>query len=149
MGLTKELELNQKIIDQLRRDEGEVLSVYECSEGYATIGVGRLIDARKNGGISREESAYLLNNDLQRIDAALRSRFSWFSGLDEARQGALVNMAFQMGVEGLAGFPNMLACVRLGRYAEAAEHALDSKWARQTPARARRVARQIETGEWQ
>jgi lysozyme len=44
------------IAEQLRRDEGEVLHAYQDKYGYWTIGVGRLIDARKGGGISVEES---------------------------------------------------------------------------------------------
>lgn len=142
--------VNDRLIKQLRREEGEVLHAYEDNLGFLTIGVGRLIDAKRGGGISSGESAYLLNNDLQRIDQLLRSRYPWFAALGEARQGALINMAFQLGPDGLAGFPRMLGCMRDGRYAEAETHALNSKWAReQTPARAKRVARQLATDEWQ
>jgi len=142
--------MNLRLIEQLRRDEGEVLHAYADHLGWTTIGVGRLIDGRKGGGITKEESAYLLDNDIKRIDAELRSRLPWFWKLDETRQAALVAMAFQLGPAGLMGFPRMLACVRDGRYAEAETHALASKWAReQTPARARRVARQIASGEFQ
>lgn len=141
--------MNDKIITQLRRDEGEKFQAYQDHLGFWTIGVGRMIDARKGGGISAAESAYLLNNDIAGLDAVLRSRLSWFAALDEARQGALINMGFQLGVAGLMEFKRTLECVRDGRYAEAETHALASKWAQQTPARARRVARQLATGEWQ
>ena len=131
-------------------DEREVLHAYKDHLGYLTIGVGRLIDRRKGGGITEEESAYLLNNDIAKRDQALRARFPWFRNLNEPRQAALLNMAFQMGVDGLAGFPSMLASIRDERWADAELHALDSRWAReQTPARAKRVARQIRTGEWE
>jgi lysozyme len=141
--------MNSKIIEQLRRDEGEVLHAYDDHLGFATIGVGRLIDKRRGGGISAQESAYLLNNDIARVDAALRSRLSWYGQLDEVRQGALINMGFQLGIDGLLGFTRSLACIRDGRFAEAETHLLASKWAEQTPARARRIARQVVTGEWQ
>ena len=141
--------MNARIIEQLRRDEGEVLTAYEDSLGYLTLGVGRLIDKRKGGGITREESAYLLNNDIGRVDAELRSRLPWFGALDEVRQASLINMGFQLGVSGLLEFTRSLACIRDGRYAEAETHLLASKWAQQTPARAKRVAHQIFTGEWQ
>lgn len=141
--------MNHRLIDQLRRDEGEVLHAYQDHLGFWTIGVGRLIDERRGGGITAEESAYLLNNDVQRIDQSLASLYPWYLGLDEPRRGALCNMAFQLGIGGLAGFPRMLACLRDGRFAEAETHAMDSLWAKQTPARARRVARQLATNEWQ
>ena len=141
--------MNSKIIEQLRRDEGEVLHAYADTLGFTTIGVGRLIDKRRGGGISPQESAYLLNNDIARIDSDLRSRLTWYGQLDEVRQAALLNMGFQLGVAGLMEFKRSLECIRDGRFAEAETHLLNSKWAQQTPARARRVARQIVTGDWQ
>lgn len=141
--------LKAKLTKQLRRDEGEKLFAYKDSLGYLTIGVGRLIDKRKGGGISPEESAYLLSNDIDKKDIDLRSRLPWFHSLNEARQGALLNMAFQLGVDGLMGFHQTLAAMRDEHYADAANHMLQSLWAKQTPERAKRIARQIETGEWQ
>jgi lysozyme len=141
--------MRARLIAQLRRDEGEVLTAYKDHLGYLTIGVGRLIDKRKGGGISPEESAYLLGNDIARIDADLRSRLDWFGTLSEARQGALLNMAFQMGVPGLMKFKQTLAALRDERYAHAAELARRSLWARQTPERAKRICLQLATGEWQ
>jgi lysozyme len=140
--------MSPRLVEQLRRDEGEKLHAYEDHLGFLTIGVGRLIDVRRGGGITREESAYLLANDIRRVDADLRRRYSWFAELDEVRQAALVNMAFQLGLGGLAAFRKMLAAVRLGKWEEARAHALDSLWAKQTPSRAKRVARQLATGEW-
>lgn len=134
---------------QLRADEGEVLHAYQDSMGFLTIGVGRLIDKRKGGGITEEEAAYLLKNDIERKTAEVRARLPWFAKLDPARQGVLVNMAFQMGVGGLMAFKNTLALIERGAYALAADNMLKSAWATQTPARAQRLARQLRTGEWQ
>ena len=39
-----------KTVEQLRRNEGEVLHAYQDHLGFWTIGVGRLIDKRKGGG---------------------------------------------------------------------------------------------------
>jgi lysozyme len=139
--------MRARLTAQLRRDEGEKLFAYKDHLGYLTIGVGRLIDKRKGGGISEEESAYLLSNDINRIDADLRSRLAWFANLDEVRQEALINMAFQLGVDGLLKFRNTLAAIRDERYEHAAELARQSLWAKQTPARAKRVCLQIATGE--
>lgn len=141
--------MNDRLLKQIRSDEGEVLHAYQDHLGFWTIGVGRLIDRRKGGGITSEEAAYLLNNDLEKRDQDLRSRFSWYAGLNEPRRAALLNMAFQLGTEGVSKFGRMLACLRDEKWAEAETHALDSLWAKQTPNRARRVARQLKTGEWE
>lgn len=141
--------MNQKLINQLRDEEGEVLSAYTDHLGYMTIGVGRLIDKRKGGGITREESEILLNNDIQKVSVQLDANLPWWRSLSEARQGVLQGMAFQMGIAGLLGFKNTLQMVQSGDYNNAAKGMLESKWAKQTPARASRMAEQMRTGEWQ
>lgn len=142
--------LRDRLAVQLRRDESEVLHAYQDHLGYWTIGIGRLIDKRKGGGISAEESAYLFGNDLNERLSAVRRQLPWFDRLDEARQGVLINMSFQMGVDGLLGFRNTLAMIERGDYAAAADGMLNSLWAReQTPARARRLSEQMRTGVWQ
>lgn len=137
------------VISQLRRDEGEVLHAYQDHLGYWTIGMGILIDKRRGGGITPEESAYLTQNRVVRIEAELTSKLPWFTRLEPPRRAALVNMAYQMGVAGLLGFARSLGSIRDERWALAEAQLLESTWARQTPDRARRVARQIATGEWQ
>ncbi|QOR55714.1 MAG: lysozyme [Phage 65_10] len=142
--------MQMNLIDQLRRDEGEKLTAYQDHLGFWTIGVGVLIDARKNGGITAEESAMLLANRVKSKESGLRAALPWFDGLDRVRQAALLNMAYQLGVAGVLGFPRMLDSLRDQRWADAEAQALDSRWAKeQTPERARRVARQFATGEWQ
>lgn len=132
-----------------RGDEGEVLHAYQDHLGYWTIGVGRLIDKRKGGGISKTESSLLLNNDINELEAELDRRLSWWRTLPDARQGVLMAMAFQMGVDGLLGFKNTLAMVRAGNFDAASAGMLASLWARQTPERARRMSEQIRTNVWQ
>jgi lysozyme len=137
-----------RAIEQLRRDEGEVLHAYQDHLGYWTIGVGRLIDQRKGGGISKEESAHLLNNDIIAKWTELTSKAQWILLLNDARQGALLNMAFQMGVEGLLKFHTTLRHIRAGEWEAAYDAMLSSLWATQTPERAKRIAEQIRDGEW-
>ena len=141
--------MKNELTKQLRRDEGEVLSAYQDHLGYWTIGVGRMIDKRKGGGITAEESAYLLSNDIDKRQAELLRRAPWMAQLDPARFGVMLNMAFQMGVDGLLGFKNTLAMVKAGDYSGAAAGMLNSKWATQTPARAQRLSVQMRSGVWQ
>lgn len=134
---------------QLKRDEGEVLHAYQDHLGYWTIGIGIMIDKRKGGGLRPEESEFIFRNRLKLLDAELSDRLPWIAKLDPARKGVLINMAFQMGVTGLLGFKNTLAMIEAGRYQDAAKSMLESKWARQTPARAQRLSNQMATGNWQ
>lgn len=142
--------MKTELIRQLRGDEGCSRQAYQDHLGFWTIGVGRLVDARKPGsGLRDIEIDFLLNNDVDDRISSLMKVLPWFQDLDDARQGVLVNMAFQMGIEGLLGFINTLKAVREGRYEAAAQGMLNSKWATQTPNRAKRLAEQMRTGQWQ
>ena len=137
--------------DQIRqaliRDEDVVQSAYQDSLGYWTIAVGRLIDARKGGRLSLPECYYLLDNDLDRSIAGCTAAFPWFARLDPVRQGVLVQMVFQMGVDGVQAFTQTLGAIRRGDYQAAALGMLASKWAtKDSPGRAARLAAQMERG---
>lgn len=142
--------MKAELAKQLHGDEGERACAYQDHLGYWTIGVGRLVDSRKPGsGLRPDEITYLLNNDIDdRIDALTRA-LPWFIEMDGARQGALLNMAFQLGTEGLLKFERTLDLIKDGKYDLAAHAMLQSLWAKQTPARAKRMAEQIRTGQWQ
>lgn len=133
---------------QIYEEEGEVLHAYQDSLGYWTIGVGHLIDPRRGGGIPVAVSRELLALDVKRTIHNLSLALPWTAHLDEPRFAALVNMAFQMGVEGVLGFTKTLLHIKSGRWQEAHDAMLESRWAEQTPARAKRVAQQILTGKW-
>jgi lysozyme len=134
---------------QLIREEGAESCAYQDSLGYWTIGVGRLIDSRKGGGLSNEEIDYLLDNDIKRNYEAVLKALPWIEKLSDQRQAVLIEMAFQMGVSGLLQFRRMLGSVEDGQYFEAAAQMVKSTWAQQTPARVHRMALQMETDEWQ
>ena len=142
--------LTQNLAKQLIIDEGVESQAYKDSLGLLTIGIGRLIDPNVPGsGLRPDEIEYLFNNDLKDRIEKLSKEIPWFLELDEARQGVLLNMSFQMGVTGFLKFKNTLELVRTGKYTEAATAMLQSKWAKQTPKRAARLAKQMLTGEWQ
>lgn len=134
---------------QLRGDEGARAHPYKDHLGYLTIGIGRCIDPRKGIGLRPDEQQFLLMNDIRDRVVALSNRLPWFVRLDEARQGVLINMAFQLGTDGLLGFKKTLHLVEAGAYAAAAAEMMDSDWAVQTPERAARLSKQMQTGVWQ
>lgn len=140
------MELFTELEKQLTRDEGMRLTPYKDTTGHLTIGIGRNLDAK---GISAEEARLLLRHDIQEALTDLTRALPWTRDLDAPRLGVLINMAFNMGLGGLLTFTKALAAVRAGFYREAAREMLDSTWAGQVGDRAARLARQMETGEWQ
>jgi lysozyme len=134
---------------QLIRDEGEVLHAYPDSKGYLTIGCGRMIDERKDGGISKDESDYLLDNDIAKVTERICTRFPWANAILGPRFAVLQNMCFNMGIEGLDEFKLFLAAMEANDWNEASRQMLNSTWAKQVGNRATRLSVQVVTGEWQ
>lgn len=134
------------LAEMLEDEEARVKYAYTDSEGYLTIGIGRLIDKRKGGGLSDDEIDYLLANDIRNKTREVLKALPWAADLDEVRRSVLIAMAFQMGTDGLLKFVNTLTMIKAGRYESAAKGMLDSLWARQTPKRAVRMAEMMRTG---
>jgi lysozyme len=72
----------------------------------------------------------------------------WWRKMDEVRQTAWAQMAFQLGLDKLQNFKKTIELLKASRWDAAANEALDSDWARQVPARARRVTDMIRKGEF-
>lgn len=135
-----------ELLRELVRDEDLKLHAYSDSEGFLTIGIGRLIDKRRGGRITKEEAFYLAGHDIDDVEADLDRVLPWWRKMSERRQRALANMTFNLGLPRLLEFKATLAHLEAGRYAEAADEALDSKWAKQVGERAERLAAMIREG---
>ncbi len=133
-----------RFIKQMRFHEGVKNKVYKDHLGIETIGVGRNLVDR---GLSDEEVDYLLSNDITIVENELDNGLSWWRDLDEVRQRALADLAFNMGLPRLHGFVKMLDGLQRRDYHAAADELLDSKYAKQVGARSERVANMIRTGE--
>lgn len=128
---------------ELIRDEGLRLKPYRDTAGKLTIGVGRNLEDR---GITEREAHEMLANDILDIAYDLDRLIPWWRGLSDARQRALLNVGFNVGVGGLLKFHKMLAALQAGDFTTAAHEARDSLWARQVGQRAERVAQLISEG---
>ena len=144
----------------LRSEEGAIPTLYKDHLGYDTIGVGHLVDARrggslpdwakeelrKNGRLSDESIDLLLLSDIKEKETQLNNALPWAKELDPVRYMCLLDMCFQMGIGGLLSFKNTLRFIQQGNYEQAAKNMLVSKWAKQTPNRAKRRADEMRTG---
>lgn len=139
---------------QIAQDEGLRLQVYDDATGKPirpgdkvigkpTIGYGCLLCAP--GGITTDEALALLNARVAKA-RRLASTIPVYASLDPVRQGVLVQMVYQMGLAGVLGFRATLAALAAGNWQAAADDMRASHWAEETPGRADRLARVIETG---
>jgi len=132
-----------KLIEQIKYHEGLRLKPYKCTAGKLTIGYGRNLEDR---GITKYEAELLLAHDLGEIESQLNDKLEFWNALDHVRQAVLINMAFNIGINGLMKFKKTLAAIGNGEYSYAAIEMMDSRWAKQVPNRALDLSVQMDLG---
>ena len=132
-------------MEQIKRHEGLRLKPYRCTANKLTIGYGRNIE---DAGISEDEAELLLSNDLVRCAKEVEKHVKAFNKLNDARQSVLINMCFNLGINGLLKFKKFLTAVNDGFFDLAAKEMLDSRWAKQVGSRAIELSEQMKTGAW-
>ncbi|MBN1567947.1 MAG: glycoside hydrolase family protein [Acidobacteria bacterium] len=135
----------------IKQEEGLRLKPYRCPTGHWTVGYGHNLEAHGESipeRITLDQAEEYLTADIIRASADCYSHIENFSNLSDARQAVLVSMCFQMGISGLMKFRRMLAAIKREDWSDAAAQMMDSKWARQTPARAMRQAQMMISEEW-
>ena len=140
---------------QLEFEEGRKLKAYSCTQGHKTIGIGHNLDVKPtfNGQripdiISDQMCDLIFDRDVNDVTSQLNNNWPYNTKLDPARRDAVLNMCFQLGVIGVMKFKLMLNALERSDWVAAKAHALDSTWAIQTHARAKRVAEQLLTGQY-
>jgi len=130
-----------RIVEMLKRHEGLRLHPYRCSQDKLTCGIGRNLEDK---GISNEEALYLLNNDIKEVQEELTKNWGVWRTLPEKARMVCIDMTFQMGIVGFMRFRKTRKLMELGKWLEASEELLRSKYAEvQTPNRALYNSRQL------
>lgn len=112
-----------------------------------TIGVGATGDDIGPDTVWSLEQA---DSDLQLRVMTLYNQLcialSFYGVLSEMRQAVLLNVAYNLGLNGLLAFKHMLGYLANGDYTSAVAELLNSKAARQLPTRYGRLATQMRLG---
>jgi lysozyme len=138
------------MIDQLREeleaDEGNVKSVYLCSEKKLTVGIGHLCregepeyDMEVGTPISDERVAELFEKDVGWTIKDCYKLIPDFDMLPEEVRLIFANMMFNLGMKNLGLFKRFFAAIEDRDWQKAADEMYDSKWRRQVPNRAGRL----------
>ena len=145
------------IISLLNYEEGYSEKPYYCSAGYPTIGIGKRIGpkgaplSQYQFTVSKQLAAVWLSEELQQkvTDMSAHANITAaMAACNDSRKAILISMAYQMGADGLAKFANTLKAISEKRWSDAKSGMMNSAWAKQTPNRAKRHAKQMLTGEW-
>lgn len=114
-------------------------------QGKVTIGYGRNLNDK---GVNQNEAELMLDNDLSYLITQLPKRISFFGKLDDVRQAILCDMAYNIGINGLLGFNNMLDSIEKADYADAAFEIFESKLHNEEPLRTADLIGMMRSGHW-
>jgi lysozyme len=136
--------------EDIERDEGKKLRAYRDSQGYWTIGIGHLLGSSpRMTDITEAECTALYNFDISEAIDLARSIIPQFDTLDDVRQRALTNMAFNRGEHMKTSTtitPAIIKGVETGVWTGLKSIIEASEWASQVGARALRLAQMLEDG---
>ena len=165
------ISISDSLLESVKINEGFNPQVYKCSMGFNTIGYGLNLDVAsnqtlkevicesvKNGNfnindnfnvelsklkVNQEWASDWLKNRLTEIDKQL-SKNEVYNNLRIEYKEVLIEMAYQLGINGLMKFKRMWKALEniniRGANLDAHKEALDSNWHKQTPSRAEKVA---------
>ena len=140
--------MNLEIIkEEIKKEEGFVNKIYKDHLGFATIGYGHLIKPTDNF----KEGVVYNTAELNKVfdydfNIAYQDAMDLTKDLDipdEAKE-IIIHMCFQLGKPKVMNFKRMFENLRKKDYVGAGLEMEDSRWAKQTPARAMRLSEKMK-----
>ena len=114
--------------------------MYQCTEGYDTIGYGFAI---KDLVLDEDIADLILERKLDSLQKRIASVYGWFYNAPEEVKNVVTEMCYQMGVSGFNKFKKTIYLLETEQYEDASIEMLDSLWAKQTPNRAKELSEQL------
>ncbi len=135
----------ERLMESVKKHEGYRNKVYLDTLGKRTVGVGHLCVEDFWEDDKEYDEKFLMEilaEDLQNAIKGARELKEEHSctDIDEIAQEIIVEMVFQLGKNGVSKFRNMWKALAEKNYIGASFEMLDSKWAKQTPNRAKSMA---------
>ena len=125
------------LIKQIKKHEGFRSTVYQCTEGYDTIGYGFAI---KDLELDEDIAELILIRKLADLQDRISHVFGWFHNAPDVVKDVVTNMCYQMGISGFSKFKKTIYLIETEQYEEASVEMLDSLWHKQTPNRSKELS---------
>jgi lysozyme len=135
--------ISDECLAELRRHEGFKDRPYRDTVGVLTIGYGWNLESDP---IYREVAELQMKLKLQDLEQELIKRFVWYPNLTQPRKDVVLNMCYNLGIDGFAKFRNTIYLIANSRHEEAAVEMLKSKWAQQVGNRAKFLSDKMRLG---
>ena len=138
-----------RLLESVKKHEGYRNKVYLDTLGKRTVGVGHLCVEDFWEDDKEYDEKFLmeiLQKDLQQAIRGARSLMEdhGCADIDEQAEEILIEMVFQLGKTGVSKFRKMWDALSEKNYIGASYEMLDSRWAKQTPNRAKAMAKTMK-----
>ena len=135
-----------RLLESVKKHEGYRNKVYLDTLGKRTVGVGHLCVEDFWEDDKEYEEKFLmtiLEHDLQTAIKGAKELMEdhGCADINEKAEELLIEMVFQLGMTGVSKFKNMWKALAELNYVGASYEMLDSRWAKQTPNRAKAMAK--------
>ena len=138
-----------RLLESVKKHEGYRNKVYLDTLGKRTVGVGHLCVEDFWEDDKEYEEKFLmtiLEHDLQTAIKGAKEQMEEHdcADIDEQAEEILIEMVFQLGKNGVSKFKNMWKALAEKNYIGASYEMLDSRWSKQTPNRAKAMAKTMK-----
>ena len=134
----------ETVKNSIKKHEGFRNKVYKDTLGKRTIGYGHLCVEdwwEDDKEYTQAELERIFDKD---FDKAKDGASKLYEGceISDTAKGLIIEMVFQLGSTGVSKFKNMWAALKESppNYKQASSEMLDSRWAKQTPSRAKELS---------
>ena len=132
------------LIDSIKQHEGYVGVVYKDSLGIDTIGYGFAI---KDLELDADVCDIILDRKLKALNDMIMIKFNWYRYMPQEIKDIVTEMCYQLGVGGFSKFKKTIAYLQDKQFEKASVEMLDSRWAKQTPNRAKELSKKVKEVE--
>ena len=129
-----------KLIVNIKKNEGYISTVYKDSLGIDTIGYGFAI---KDLNLEEDICDLILERKVAKLVFDVEKRFPWYCSMPVIIKDVVIEMCYQMGVNGFSKFKKTIKHLSNSDFIEASVEMLDSKWAVQTAGRAKQLSEKV------
>ena len=139
----------ERLLKSVKEHEGYRNKVYLDTLGKRTVGVGHLCVEDFWEDDKEYEEDFLMDILKKDLQEAIRGAKQLMedhgcADINEQAEEILIEMVFQLGMAGVSKFKNMWKCLSELNYVGASYEMLDSLWAKQTPNRAKAMAKTMK-----
>ena len=138
----------ERLLESVKKHEGYRNKVYLDTLGKRTVGVGHLCVEDFWEDDKEYDEKFLMTILEHDLETAIKGAKDLMSengcnDIDEIAEELIIEMIFQLGKTGVSKFRNMWKHLSAFEYSSAASEMLDSRWAKQTPNRAKNMSAQM------